>query len=88
MPFSDFTDPNVTVMISKGKRPPMPRRFDAPGISKAVWKVAKKCWHDRARERPEVNEVLQNLENILNSGVYAHKMCTHESSELIKEWSR
>jgi len=68
MPFPDFTDSNVTVLISKGKRPPTPRRFDAPGTSKAVWKVAKKCWDDRARDRPEVDEVLHDLEKILNPG--------------------
>ena len=23
--------------------------------------VAKKCWHDKARERPEIKDVLQEL---------------------------
>lgn len=88
MPFSDLSDSNVIVMISKGKRPPIPRRFDAPGTSKAVWKVAKKCWQDKARERPEANEVLQNLENILNLGACTHQICTSEPLELIMDWSR
>ena len=83
MPFPDFTDPNVTVMISRGKRPPTPRRFDAPGTSKAVWKVAKKCWHERARDRPEIDEVLHDLEKVLNPGVCTRKACTCEPWELI-----
>lgn len=45
-------------MVSRGKRPQKPRDFDAPGTSKAVWKVAEKCWHNDASKRPEVREVL------------------------------
>jgi hypothetical protein len=28
-----------------------------------VWKVAEKCWNEKASERPEVEEVLQDLED-------------------------
>jgi hypothetical protein len=78
MPFPEDTDPNVTIMIAKGKRPPKPRRFDAPGITPAVWKIAKRCWHERANERPEVNAVLQDLENLAKPapGVYIHETCS------------
>ena len=73
MPFSGADDINVTVLISKGKRPPKPLRFDAPGITPAVWKIAEKCWHENAKERPEVNVVLQYLEGFVNPGVCAHE---------------
>ena len=76
MPFPEFTDPNVTILISKGKRPSKPRRFEAPGMTPAVWKVAKKCWHEKARERPEVNAVLQSLENMANIGGCTHEACS------------
>jgi hypothetical protein len=78
MPFPGKMDPSVMIMISKGKRPPKPRHFDAPGITPAVWKIAKKCWHEKANERPEVNTVLQDLENLANPtpGVCIHETCS------------
>ena len=69
MPFPDMTDPNVTIAISKIKRPSKPRRFDAPGMTPAVWKVAQRCWHQKAKERPKANTVLQSLERLANPGV-------------------
>ena len=79
MPFPEKTDPSVMIMISKGKRPPKSRHFDAPGMTPAVWKIAKKCWHEKARERPEVNVVLQDLENLanLNPGVCIYQTRSH-----------
>jgi serine/threonine protein kinase len=74
MPFPEFTDPNVTILIARGKRPPKPRNFDAPGITPAVWKIARKCWHEKAKERPEVNVVLKHLENLASPGP---GMCTY-----------
>ncbi|KAF9789413.1 kinase-like domain-containing protein [Thelephora terrestris] len=83
MPFRGISDPTVTVMVSRGERPPKPRQFDAPGISPAVWKVAKTCWHKKAERRPEAKEVLRDLEKIANPGVCNHKACTCSPWELI-----
>ena len=69
MPLPEYTDPNVAVLILRAKRPPKPRRFETLGMSPAVWKIAEKCWHQKARKRPDVNTVLQLLENLANSGV-------------------
>ena len=80
LPLSEFTDHNVTVLISKGKRPSMPRSFDVPGMTPAVWKIAKKCWHEKAKERPEVTSVLRYLENMSNPGE-----CTREIRSRL-EW--
>ena len=81
MPFPEFTDPNVTVLISKGKRPPMPRSFDAPGITPAVWKIATKCWHEKANKRPEVNAVLRSLENLADPGPGMYTLMTYSYLE-------
>ncbi|KAF9647762.1 kinase-like protein [Thelephora ganbajun] len=62
MPFPEYTDHNVIVMISEGERPSKPRHFDAPGMTSAVWKIAQKCWHEKASKRPEVDAVLRSLE--------------------------
>ena len=73
MLFPRLTDPDVYRMMSKGIGPPPPRRFDAPGMTLAVWKIAKKCWHQKAERRPEVTTVLQSLESIANPGVCARE---------------
>ncbi|KAF9646793.1 kinase-like protein [Thelephora ganbajun] len=64
IPYHDSQDVNVIFLISKGRRPPKPLSFEAPGITPAVWEIAKKCWHGKAKERPEVGAVLQSLENV------------------------
>jgi len=74
VPFPDYTDHHVSIVISKGKRPPKPAHFKAPGITSAVWKIAEKCWHQKAKERPEAKVVLECLENLANPGE-----CTHET---------
>jgi len=68
MPFFGYSDAGFTVAISKHKRPSEPRRYDAPGMTPLVWKVAKRCWHEKAKERPEVKIVLRDLENIVANG--------------------
>ena len=73
MPFPECTDNKVLKLISNEKRPPKPRRFETPGMTPAVWKIAEKCWHENAKERPEVNVVLQYLEGLANPGVCAHE---------------
>ena len=76
MPFPDYTDHNVAIIISKGRRPPKPVHFEAPGITPAVWKIAEKCWHQKARERPQAKVVLECLENLANPGEYTHETCS------------
>ena len=73
MPFPEYTDQNVIVTIYEGKRPSRPRKFDVPGMTRAVWNVAQACWHKRADERPEANAVLQSLEALADSGVCNYK---------------
>jgi hypothetical protein len=83
IPFPDYSDPKVTLVVSQGKRPRKPRPFEAEGITSKVWKVAKKCWHEKAAERPEVKLVLHDLEKISNPGVCTHKACTCSPWEIV-----
>jgi len=76
MPFPDYTDHNVAIIISKGKRPPKPTRFEAPGITSGVWKIAKQCWHEKEKERLEAKAVLQFLENLFHSGGCTRNACS------------
>ena len=77
LPFPEARDTDILPMVSKGKRPQKPRDFDAPGTSKAVWKVAEKCWHNDVGKRPEVKEVLQRLDNIDDPGECMRGACFH-----------
>jgi len=51
-------------LVSKGKRPPKPRDSNAPGMTPLVWEIAEKCWHKKAKLRPDVKAVLRRLENM------------------------
>ncbi|KAF9646888.1 kinase-like protein [Thelephora ganbajun] len=68
MPYPGSQDASVLFLISKGRRPPRPRPFGAPGMTPGVWKITKRCWHGKAKKRPEVKAVLQDLEKLANSG--------------------
>ena len=69
VPFAEYTDQNVVVMIAKGKRPSRPRSFEAPGITPEVWEIATMCWDENADKRPEAIVVLRLLESLRKSDV-------------------
>lgn len=86
MPFPEHLDYSVVVMILKGKRPPKPSHFETPEITPAVWEIAKKCWHEKAKERPEAKDVLQCLENLANPGGYIYEAYFYLPWKLIDLW--
>lgn len=83
MPYIGVPDPTVIIKVSRGKRPPKPLRFDGPGMTAVVWKVAQKCWNEKAKDRPEVQAVLQYLQDIANTGGCTHEVCSCLPWELI-----
>jgi len=83
IPFPNYTPHSVSILISKGKRPSKPTRFKAPGITLVVWKIAGKCWHQKAKERPEAKVILQCLEDLANPGECTHETCSFLPRELI-----
>ena len=72
----------VIILVLKGQRPSKPHRFDAPGMTPAVWEVAEKCWRQEATERPEVRTVLGYLEDLANSGMYTREAYSHLEREM------
>ena len=85
IPFHGFGDHEVITKVSKGRRPSKPHRFDAKGITPAVWKIAEKCWHQKVRERPEVKAILQRLEDlqVADAGMYIPEACSYLKWEII-----
>ena len=83
MPFHEYLDVKLVMRVLKGERPRKPHHFEAEGITSDVWKVAKKCWNEKAVGRPEVKEVLQSLEKIANPGVWANNACTFSPREFV-----
>lgn len=72
-------------MVLEGGRPHKPRHFDAPGMTPDVWKIARKCWHKKTEERPDVHAVLESLESLVNPGMCAreaHSRLELESADL------
>lgn len=68
VPFPEYTDQNVIVMIAKGERPSKPHSFDAPGMNSEVWRIAQKCWNEKANKRPQTHEVLLLLDPLIIPG--------------------
>ena len=75
VPFPELSMSHVYGAVLKKKRPLKPARFKAPGITPRVWKLAKKCWHQKPEKRPEANAVLQDLETLLQSNVCTRRTC-------------
>jgi len=68
IPFPEYEDFKIPVLVLKGKRPLKPRSFAAPGMTPAVWKITKKCWNEIPKERPEADTVLRYLQDIAHKG--------------------
>ena len=83
IPYLKTPDPTVILMVSKGKRPSKPRPFKAPGMTPAIWKIAQRCWDEKAKDRPEVDTVLHYLEELANIGGCTHEDCSCLPWELI-----
>ena len=83
VPFPECTTFALTMALSKKKRPSKPARFEIPGITPGVWKIAEKCWKQNAEERPEVNVVLQDLETLLQTNVCTRGACACLAWELV-----
>jgi len=52
-------------------------------MTSAVWKITRKCWNEKARDRPEVDAVLQYIQDIANIGGCTHEACSCLPWELI-----
>ena len=83
VPFFGRADAEVTLQVFQSRRPQKPHRFEAPGMTLAVWKIAEKCWHQKAKERPEAQAVLRDLEDIAKTGGCTHSACICLPWELI-----
>jgi len=45
----------------RGDRPPEPEGAEGLGFTKGLWKILERCWLAGASERPDVKDVLFQL---------------------------
>ena len=51
-------------MVTRGERPPQPVHAEALGLTLAIWKLTKRCWHKAPGKRPDTPEILSRLESM------------------------
>jgi len=69
VPYTGIDEGTVIRRILLSQGPLKPHTFEVPGMTPAVWKIAKRCWHRKVEKRPELDTVLQYLENLANPGM-------------------
>jgi len=62
LPFHEHTDLTVFLKVVEGERPPR-----AVGFTDDLWGTLKLCWAPQPYTRPNIEDVLQCLERVLNS---------------------
>ena len=67
VPFSRYHGPAVVVKIFKGERPERPQGAGGTWFTNEVWGTLKRCWKPTPCDRPEIEDVLQCLENASRS---------------------
>ena len=65
VPFGETMNNTTAILeIKKGTRPPKPAEIE----DENVWKLVQACWNKRPKKRPDVGNVVANLESLLNGG--------------------
>ena len=64
VPFSHHHGPAIIGAIMKGEHPGRPRRDEKGWFTGAVWDVLERCWKPNPGDRPNIEEVLQCLEEV------------------------
>ena len=85
VPFPNLQEYRIILEVLEGKRPRKPHPFEARGITLEVWKVAEKCWRQKASKRPEIEKVLRDLEKIANPGTCTHNTLWKSIDFLLKQ---
>ena len=50
-------------MVTRGERPSKPASAEAFGLTPELWELTKRCWHEKAKRRPDSLKVLTRLES-------------------------
>jgi len=68
-------------MVMRGERPPWPVQAEALGLTPAIWKLTKRCWHKTPTKWPGTSEILaclqdsqhdEHVKQPLNPDIFAH----------------
>lgn len=57
MPFAEAEAFTIPVLVTKGKRPALPKK-----LPKDYGKLMEKCWHQKGEKRPSFDDCVQRLE--------------------------
>ena len=57
MPFAEAEAFTIPVLVTKGKRPTLPKK-----VPKDYGKLMEKCWHQKGEKRPSFDEIVLRLE--------------------------
>ena len=57
-PFSGLNIPTIIFNIMDGQRPKRPTH---PSFTDCLWKLVQECWKQESRDRPQMDQVVQQL---------------------------
>ena len=69
VPSVPFGDEEVADCISKGTRPRMPNRAQAPGLTDEIWKLLEACWHLDPNQRPTIDDIVEKWEEFVEDAM-------------------
>lgn len=67
IPFPEYTDANIIVLVSNGKRPGKPQGGEKLGLEPAVWELTQDCWNQDREKRPDIAEVFRRFKAVVTT---------------------
>lgn len=83
MPFAEAEAFTIPVLVTKGKRPTLPKK-----VPKDYGKLMEKCWHQKGEKRPSFEEIVQRLDEQWAALVAAQKLTAGIAYALHKKGDR
>ena len=56
----------VVLEVAKGKRPQPKDYPNCPHLNDALWVLFNECWREEPSERPDINQVVDKMEQIVS----------------------
>ena len=69
IPFDGEIDPKTSSLVLNGRRPEMPRNPEKIRLTDKMWKFVERCWKQNPRERPMIQEVVEQWQGFVGDPV-------------------